>query len=191
MGGFMDENAGGGGTPLMKWNGNEGKYLKHNSDVAFNDQTFVLNATGAVAGYVKFAGKGEKPERHTGPIFPKDEAPARASLGDTDRSQWAIGRFSGEPKDPWTPVIELPLKHQETGEEYILTCQTKATIGAAKDLFAQLRRLPSGHDPVIKLDVGTMQTKFGKRKKPVLSLVGKAPHANGKDAAPFDDALGF
>ena len=29
--GFMDENAGG-GPPLLKWNGNEGKYLKHNSD---------------------------------------------------------------------------------------------------------------------------------------------------------------
>ena len=25
--GFMDENAGGGGPPLLKWNGNEGKYL--------------------------------------------------------------------------------------------------------------------------------------------------------------------
>jgi hypothetical protein len=26
--GFMDEHAGGGGPPLLKWNGNEGKYLK-------------------------------------------------------------------------------------------------------------------------------------------------------------------
>ena len=65
------------------------------------------------------------------------------------------------------------MRHQETGEEFVLTCQSKTAIGAAKDLFAQLRRVPDGHDPVIKLTVGTMQTRYGKRKKPVFSLVGR------------------
>ena len=95
--GFMDENAGG-GPPLLKWNGNEGKYLKHNSDVAFNDQHFILNPAGAVAGYLKFKGKGEAPERHTGAIFPKDEAPLRSSLGDLDQSAWPIGKLTGRPE---------------------------------------------------------------------------------------------
>jgi hypothetical protein len=193
----MDENAGGGGPPLLKWNGSEGRYLKHNSDVAFNDQHFILNPAGAVAGYLKFKGKGEVPERHTGAIFPKDEAPLRSTLGDLDQSAWPIGKLTGQPEDPWTPVIELPLKHQETGEEYLLACQSKTSIGAAKDLFAQLRRVPNGHDPVIKLAVGTMQTRYGKRKKPVLSLVGQVPQANGAAAkAPtandvFGDDAGF
>jgi hypothetical protein len=192
--GFMDQNAGGGGPPLMRWNGQEGKYLKYDSELEFNDECFVLNPAGAVAGYLKFRGKGETPERHTGPIYPRDEAPERASLGDTDQSEWPIGRFSNEPEDPWTPVIELPLKHKETGEEFILTCQSKTAIGAAKDLFSQLRRVPAGHDPVIKLAVGTMQTKFGKRKKPVFSLVGQVPHANASGAAsskPLNDSLEF
>jgi hypothetical protein len=191
--GFMDQNAGGGGPPLIKWNGQEGKYTKRDSDVEFNDEAFVLNTVGIVAGYLKFGAKGEQPVRHTGPIYPKDEAPERASLGDTDQSQWAIGRFSNEPEDPWTPVIELPLKHQETGEEFILTCQSKTAIGAAKDLFSQLRRVPPGHDPVIKLAVGTMQTRYGKKKKPVLSLVGQVPHANGSGSANerFNDSLEF
>jgi hypothetical protein len=145
----------------MRWNGQEGRYLKHGSDLEFNDECFVLNSAGAVAGYLKFKGKGEPPER---PIYPRDEAPERASLGDTDQSEWPIGRFSNEPEDPWTPVIELPLKHKETGEEYILTCQSKTAIGAAKDLFSQLRRVPPGHDPVIKLAIGSMQTRYGKRK---------------------------
>jgi len=184
--GFMDQNAGGGGPPLMRWNGQEGKYLKYDSDLEFNDECFVLNPAGAVAGYLKFKGKGEPPERHTGPIYPKDEAPERATLGDIDESKWATGRFSGEPEDPWTPVIELPLKHKETGEEFILTCQSKTAIGAAKDLFSQLRRVPAGHDPVIKLTVGTMQTRYGKKKKPVFSLVGQVPHANGKAPAAND-----
>jgi hypothetical protein len=195
--GFMDENAGGGSLPLLRWNGQEGKFLRHGSDVEFNGQSFILNPAGAVAGYLKFRGKGEPPERHIGAIFPKDEAPLRTSLGDTDQNKWPTGKFSGEPEDPWTPVIELPLKHQETGEEYILTCQSKTSIRAAKDLFAQLRRVPNGHDPVIKLAVGTMQTRYGKRKKPVLSLVGQVPHANGEAAkAPtakdiFGDDVGF
>ena len=189
--GFMDQNAGGGGPPLMRWNGQEGKYLKYDSELEFNDECFVLNPAGAVAGYLKFKGKGETPERHTGPIYPRDEAPERASLGDTDQSEWPIGRFSNEPEDPWTAVIELPLKHKETGEEFILTCQSKTAIGAAKDLFSQLRRVPAGHDPVIKLAVGTMQTKFGKRKKPVFSLVGQVPHVNGKANDVFGDDIGF
>jgi hypothetical protein len=94
--GFMDQNAGGGGPPLMRWNGQEGKYLKYDSELEFNDECFVLNPAGAVAGYLKFRGKGETPERHTGPIYPRDEAPERASLGDTDQSEWPIGRFSND-----------------------------------------------------------------------------------------------
>ena len=195
--GFMEKNAGGGGPPLMRWNGQDGRYLKHGTEVEFNEQDFVLNAAAAVAGYLRFAGKGEPPVKRTGPIYPKDEAPERASLGDTDQSEWAIGRFSNLPEDPWTPVIELPLKHKDTGEEYILACQSKTAIGAAKDLFAQLGKIAAGHDPVIKLAVGTMQTKFGKRKKPVFALVGRVPHANGasgpatQKALPFDDPLEF
>ena len=57
----MDQNAGGGGPPLLKWNGNEGKYLKRDSNQEFNDECFVLNPNGAVAGYLKFGAKGEQP----------------------------------------------------------------------------------------------------------------------------------
>jgi len=196
--GFLDENAGGGGPPILKFN-NEGKYVKRGSEEAFNDQHFVAYPRDARAGYIKFAGKGEKPERHLGAIFPKDETPTRASLGETDKSAWPKSKFGGEePEDPWTPVIEIPLKHQETGEVFLFAAQSKTSIGAVKDLFAQLKKVPEGFDPVISLGVGTMQTRFGKRKKPVLSLVGQLPHVNGKDESPasdgsppFDDDSGF
>jgi hypothetical protein len=186
--GFMDENAGVGGSPLMKWNGNEGKYLTRDGVAAFNNEDFDLNAAGILGGYIKFGGKGEQPERRLGALYPKDEAPDRASLGDTDQSKWPKGRFSGEPEDPWTPVVQLPLKHQKTGEEYVLSLQTKTSIGAARDLLAHLRRLPNGHDPVIKLATGSMQTKFGVRKKPVFTIVGKAP-TNGQ-APTANDVFG-
>ena len=38
--GFMDQNAGGGGPPLMRWNGQEGKYLKYNSDFGVQRRVF-------------------------------------------------------------------------------------------------------------------------------------------------------
>ena len=61
--GFMNDNAGGGGPPLLKWNGQEGKYVKRDGDKEFNDECFVVNPAAAVAGYIKFAGKGEQPVR--------------------------------------------------------------------------------------------------------------------------------
>jgi len=76
--GFMDQNAGGGGPPLMRWNGQEGRYKKYDSDTEFNDECFVLNPAGSVAGYLKFGAKGEQPVRHTGPIYPKDAGPRLA-----------------------------------------------------------------------------------------------------------------
>ena len=91
--GFMDEAAGGGGPPIMKFT-KEAKYAKSGSDESFNDQEFVVDAHGVRGGYIKFGEKGETPEKHLGPIFPKDEAPLRSSLGNTDKSEWVKGRFS-------------------------------------------------------------------------------------------------
>ena len=69
---------------FMKWNGNEGKYLKHDSDVAFNDQYFVLEPRWRRRRLSQVRGEGRSRQSATlGPIFPKDEAPQRASLADT------------------------------------------------------------------------------------------------------------
>ena len=129
-----------------------------------------------------------------GSIFPKDEAPLRSTLGNADKSEWAKGRFSDEPEDPWTATIEIPLRHRETGEEYMFAAMSKTALGAAKDLLAQARRIPDGFDPVIRLGVGSFKSKFGPIKKPVLSIVGKVVAAgNGavKDESPFNDPLQF
>jgi hypothetical protein len=93
---------------------------------------------------------------------------------------------------PWTAVIEIPLKHKETGEELLFCAQSKTSLGAARDFLAQARRVPQGFDPVIRLSVGSFRSKFGPIKKPVLSIIGKVP-GNGavKDDPPFDDPLQF
>ena len=191
--GFMDETSSAGGPPILKWT-KEAKYLKRGSDEPLNDQEFVADVRGARGGYLKFGEKDQPPERHLGSIFPKDEAPLRSSLGNTDKAEWAKGRFSDEPEDPWTATIEIPLRHRETGEEFMFAAMSKTALGAAKDLLAQARRIPDGFDPVIRLGVGSFKSKFGPIKKPALSIVGKVVAAgNGavKDESPFNDPLQF
>ena len=98
-----------------------------------------------------------------------------ASLGDLDRSKWETGKFGDEPEDPWTPVIEFPLTHRETGEAYTFTAQSKTSLAAAKDFLGLSRRLPESFLPIVRLHVGLFKGKFGSVKKPVLSMIGKSP----------------
>jgi hypothetical protein len=189
---FADEVGMSGGKPILKFN-KEACYVKRGSEEAMNDQEFVAMIREARAGYIKF-NANEEPERRLGAIFPKDEAPSRSSLGDTDRSLWPKGKFGKEQEDPWTAVIEIPLQHRETGEEYLFAAQSKMSIAAAMDFLSQAKRVPEGFDPVIRLGVGSFKSRFGPMKKPVLSIVGKvssdAPAGSGKDK-PFNDALDF
>ena len=190
--GFTDDVGIGGGKPILKFN-KEGRFVKRGSEEAMNDQEFVAKMREARAGYIKFNGN-EEPERHLGAIFPKDEAPSRSSLGDTDKIVWRKGKFGPEPEDPWTAVVEIPLQHRETGEEYLFAAQSKTSIGAAMDFLSQAKRVPDGYDPVIRLGVASFKSRFGPMKKPVLSIVGKVssgpPAGSGQDK-PFNDALDF
>ena len=190
--GFMDEVSSGGGAKLLKFDGRAGNYLVRGSEATFDGQEFVVDVYSATGGFLKFKGKGEPPERHTGPIFPKDQAPSRVSLGDLDRSKWETGKFGDEPEDPWTPVIEFPLTHRETGEAYTFTAQSKTSLAAAKDFLGLSRRLPESFLPIVRLDVGSFNGKFGPVKKPVLSMIGKSPiEMESNEELPWDDEPGL
>ena len=190
--GFFDDNASGGGPPLLKFDGKAGQFLQKGSDTPLNGEVFVAYLLSSAAGYLNFPGGDRPPERRMGSIFPEDKAPSRAELGDTDESKWPKGRFSnGEPEDPWRACIEIPMQHKESGEEYTFTAMSKTALAAAKDLLAQARRLPDGFDPVIRLNVGSYKSRFGVVKKPVLSIVGKVTRNAGEDALPYNDQLQF
>ena len=97
--GFMDEVSNGGSAPILKFN-KEGRYAKAGSDKSYSDQEFVVDVHATRGGYIKFNGK-ELPEKRLGSIFPKDEAPLRAALGDTDEAKWAASKFNkGEVRGP-------------------------------------------------------------------------------------------
>jgi hypothetical protein len=176
--GFLDD-IGGGGAKLLKFDGRDGSYKARGSDDTFNGQDLIADIYAARGGYLKFGGKGQPPERHLASVFPKDEAPSRSTLGNTDPSEWPAGRFGDEPEDPWTQVIEIPLRHKTTGEDFTFTASTRTSLAAAKNLLAQCRRLPEGCNPVVRLSTANAQGKFGIFKKPVLSIVGRAPLDEG------------
>jgi hypothetical protein len=189
--GFLD-SVSGGGQKLAGFDGKAGNHVIRGSDEVLNNQEFIANIYGARGGFVMFNGKGVRPESQLGPIFPKDEAPERASLGKLDKSEWPPGKFNGgEPEDPWRPTIELPLQHRETGDEYLYTAQTRGALMAVKDLLAQCRRVPEGHNPIIRLAVGSYKGKFGTVKKPVLTIIGKSPIEGGEESDAFGDDVPF
>jgi hypothetical protein len=190
--GFMDEVSGGGGTKLLKFDGRAGNYVVRGSDTSLNNQEFIADIFSAKGGYLKFGEKGQPPERHLGSVFPKDEAPLRSALGNLDKAEWPASRFGGEePEDPWTQVIEIPLRHKETGEGFVFTAQSRMSLAAAKDFLAQCRRLPDAFEPIVRLCVGGFTGRFGVVKKPVLSIVGKTPIEESSEALPFDDDVPF
>jgi hypothetical protein len=188
---FMDEVSGGGGTKLLKFDGRAGNYVVRGSDANLNSQEFIVDVYAARGGYIKFGEKGQAPERHLGSVFPKDEAPLRTSLGNTDKAEWSPGMFGDAPEDPWVQVIELPLRHKESGESFTFTAQSKTALAAAKDLLAQCRRLPDAFEPIVRLNIGSFKGRFGTVKKPILSIVGKVAIEGEPEGHPLDDEIPF
>jgi hypothetical protein len=187
--GFMDEVLSGGGAKLLKFDGRAGNYVVRGSDATFNNQEFIADIGAAKGGYIKFGVKGQAPERHLGSVFPKDEAPLRSSLGNTDKSEWPKGKFGDDSEDPWTQVIEIPLRHKESGELYVFTAQSKTALAAAKDFLGHCRRLPEAHEPLVRLCITSFKSKFGMVKKPLLSIIGKV--AMEGEADDFNDDPGI
>ena len=108
----------------MKFNEDLLRAKKGGSDKSFNDQEFVADVLAARGGYIKFGEKGRDP-RSTLVLSSPRVAPLRSSLGNTDKVSGSKAGSSDEPEDPWTAVIEILLKHKETGEEFLFCAQSK------------------------------------------------------------------
>jgi hypothetical protein len=187
---FLSEVFGSGGAKLLKFDGKAGNYIVRGSDSNYNNQEFVADIYAAKGGYIKFGEKGQPPERHLGSVFPKDEAPLRSSLGNTDKDEWPAGKFGDEPEDPWTQVIEIPLRHKESGDEFLFTASSKTSLGAAKDFLGSCRRLPEGFEPVVRLGIGSFKSRYGMVKKPHLVITGKVA-MDGHEEGAMDDEIPF
>jgi hypothetical protein len=130
-------------------------------------------------GLVKFGGPGEPPEKIGGLIYSDDFVmPDRATLGDSDESQWPVG-ISGQPEDPWQRHNYLPLQHSETKELMTFGTSSKTGRVAVRNLmnhYDRLRRRKPDHLPVVRLSVGGFQKdRVGWVSVPVFVAVTSVP----------------
>jgi len=124
---------------------------------------------GMLAGRVKWS-NGELVEQALVPITDAYDSEAlRASLGDTDRSQWPKGD-DGQPEDPWKEAAYLPMKNLKTGAKYTYSTSSVGGTRAVKRLVAtyawQMRSAPettANHLPVVEL--GARDYKHPDRKR--------------------------
>ena len=137
-----------------------------------------------LAGHVRWS-NGELVEQALVPITDAYDSEAlRASLGDTDRSQWPKDD-DGQPEDPWKEAAYLPMKSLKNGAKYTYSTSSVGGTRAVKRLVAtyawQMRAAPettANHLPVVEL--GARDYKHPDRKRgtifnPVLTGVDWVP----------------
>jgi hypothetical protein len=124
-------------------------------------------------GFIKF-NEDEAPDVHLAKVkFGRDKLPKRDGCGDVDQSEWEVGD-DGKPKDPWQPIMQLPLSPVDhVGELVVFSAIGEGGArGAVADLCGVYDRSPRhGLLPIIAL--GTrhyMHKKYGKVHVPVLKL---------------------
>jgi hypothetical protein len=176
------------GTPMMgkhfKFDGKSGGY-KVTSDESFlkEDTQVVVVYPQIQAGWIKFNGKGNPPDREMGPIFSGFVPPDRSTLGDQDETKWEKG-LDGKPQNPWQFQLMVPMQVVETGELLIFSTRTNTGKRAVDNLIEQCERMQQREPdfyPIIKLGIGGFQhrdERVGWVKTPALPRVGKAPKSD-------------
>jgi hypothetical protein len=154
-------------------------------------------------GFIKF-NEEAAPEVHLGKVkFGRDQLPKRNDLGDVDQEEWPV--VNGKPKDPYQPIMQLPLSPVERiGELVVFSAIGEGGArSAVADLCAIYGRSPrSGYLPIIELGTSSYKhTQYGIVHVPVLKLVSwhqAAPviesdpvPSEGDYGADMDDEVAF
>jgi hypothetical protein len=188
---YLNEHGVGMSGSFVKFN-KEGKFVKTSNDeevsvgmelICVYDQT--------QAGWIKFNGKGNPPDRRMGPVFDGFVPPNREELGDTDQALWEKD-LSGRPADPWQHQMLLPLQEIETGELLIFATSSITGRRAVGNLLRHCERMrvrDPDYYPVIKLQTSGFQHKderVGFVRTPAFPVVGKTPKSG---AAKIDTSV--
>jgi hypothetical protein len=136
-----------------------------------------LLATATRHGWVRWW--GGKPDeyrmRRQGEQLPgreEKDADGNYILGDMNKGAWELG-FDDQPKDPWQETRFVYLLG-ENAEAYTFSTSSWGGRGAVIDLGDQILRMrfaKRGAIPIVELHAAVMQTKFGKKSKPVFKVV--------------------
>ena len=105
---------------------------------------------------------------------PGQRLPERDELGHDDEDEWENGP-NGEPQDPWRNTQLVRLVDPETAEAYTFSTSSYGGRGAVIELGDQIARMRTVHPdavPIVELRAAEMPTKFGRKSKPLLKVVG-------------------
>jgi hypothetical protein len=130
-----------------------------------------LVATGTAAAWSKWqAGKPvETRLRQSGTKMPE-----REELGDSDSAQWELGPDK-KPRDPWQNTRFVYLIDPHTAEAFTFSTSSFGGREAVINLGDAIARMRSAHPnamPVVALEAAAMPTRFGRKSKPVLRVIG-------------------
>jgi hypothetical protein len=152
---------GGFGVPLAKLDGNDGKWSAGKKGVDIKGRHVVAVTKDVMHGHQKFV--NSKPVYAVGRIVDDDFVPDRSMLGDLDEDLWAKG------KDPWQPVLFLPLFDPETHEVFLFTSVNDGgrdavgkLVGATLD-NEEVHPEDAGKLPLVELGVDSYTNTHGKK----------------------------
>jgi hypothetical protein len=129
-----------------------------------------LAALGMVACWVEW--KDGKPVNFILPE-PGRMLPSRETLGSNDETKWQLGP-DGKPRDPLQNTRLVYLVDEETAEAFTFSTSSYGGRNAVADLgdqIARKRHACPGAVPIVELGSAPMQTKYGRKSKPVLKIV--------------------
>ena len=105
---------------------------------------------------------------------PGKPLPPRDQLGELDRSKWQKGP-DGQPRDPLQSTRYLYLTDPQTEEAFTYITTSGGGHGAISALGDQVQNRRYFHPhavPIVELGAEPMQTRYGRKSKPVLQVVG-------------------
>ena len=118
--------------------------------------------------------------------MPGRRLPERDELGHHDEDVWEVNR-KGEPIDPWRNTRLVYLVDPQTAEAFTFSTSSAGGRGAVADLGDAITRMRTVHRdavPLVELQAAEMPTKFGRKSKPVLKIVGWKTSDGGDGPAP-------
>ena len=105
---------------------------------------------------------------------PGERLPEREKLSHTNEEEWETGP-GGEPKDPWANTRLVYLVDPDTAEAFTFSTSSWGGRAAVIELGDQIARMRATHPdaaPIVELRAAEMPTRFGRKSKPVLKVVG-------------------
>ena len=105
---------------------------------------------------------------------PGERLPEREKLRHTNEDEWETGP-GGEPKDPWANTRLVYLVDPDTAEAYTFSTSSwggRAAVIELGDQTARMRTTYPDAAPIVELRAVEMPTRFGRKSKPVLKVVG-------------------